>query len=212
MPKLPPAATLPRPPSSAEAVVPPAKSPRFPQGSRKAASTNGVPAALTAAAVAPAVHELPCARDEAQPTAAWATTFAATAEAAPQEFQSTPACGGRREVRQVIDIFANVSIHARVWRATPCRARRCSRRFCFNPRPRVAGDDVPSRVRGGFPCFNPRPRVAGDITLHMSWAFASSFNPRPRVAGDRRNPAQDTGRGRFNPRPRVAGDEKSARL
>jgi hypothetical protein len=77
-------------------------------------------------------------------------------------FQSTPPRGGR--LRQ----------------ATP---RLIS--HCFNPRPRVGGDVLPSRSHQVQCSFNPRPRVGGDSLICLTWKPHPSFNPRPRVGGDR---------------------------
>ena len=79
---------------------------------------------------------------------------------------------------------------------------------CFNPRPRVEGDNANGSANGSanefqsapsrrgrhappillsylFYRFNPRPRVEGDpFALSLALPFPVRFNPRPRVEGD----------------------------
>ena len=78
--------------------------------------------------------------------------------------------------------------------------------YCFNPRPREAGDKCHWLRCDRSPSFNPRPREAGDsvgsnptlgngVSIHARVKRATSlplhahthspcFNPRPREAGD----------------------------
>ena len=145
-----------------------------------------------------------------------------------------------------------VSIHAPAWGATamhlpalslfaafqstPPRGgrlgwlRRPSLRLgCFNPRPRVGGDQTAQKdncrdmmfqstpPRGGRParitsgrevmsCFNPRPRVGGDLESRTRARARARFNPRPRVGGDYLLVKKNGMTNSFNPRPRVGGD------
>ena len=100
----------------------------------------------------------------------------------------------------------NVSIHARVRRATSSCSRCSTVAQCFNPRPRTAGDvkraalgisaqvSIHARVRRATRslslyylrsmCFNPRPRTAGDKVMTAAVGRMECFNPRPRTAGD----------------------------
>ena len=59
-------------------------------------------------------------------------------------------------------MLGNVSIHARVKRATVDRARCQVFREGFNPRPREAGDSLAQWIVLNYYSFNPRPREAGD--------------------------------------------------
>ncbi len=43
--------------------------------------------------------------------------------------------------------------------------------YCFNPRPRMAGDDMLSCRKHGSNGFNPRPRMAGDIIRADGFGF-----------------------------------------
>ena len=144
-------------------------------------------------------------------------------------FQSTPARGGRLATKFRIGCCADVSIHARTWRATSGRWRCCRRPTRFNPRPHVAGDNARWAQWAEGQRFNPRPHVAGDliwihdqaeeydVSIHArTWRATSRrcrnsccwqrFNPRPHVAGDRKTPESGHWRCCFNPRPHVAGD------
>ena len=84
-------------------------------------------------------------------------------------FRSTPPCEGRLAgLTRVRPDRLFVSIHAPVREATAdlaiaSRARKSN--ACFDPRPRVRGDDPRRRCRRslGYPeSFDPRPRVRGD--------------------------------------------------
>ena len=77
---------------------------------------------------------------------------------------------------------------------------------CFNPRPRAAGDGIPSAMAQQVISFNPRPRAAGDTKGRSLRTRRFRFNPRPRAAGDMRVRAAPSWITSFNPRPRAAGD------
>ncbi len=111
-------------------------------------------------------------------------------------FQSAPAHGGRLSHLRDSGAIEQVSIRARAWRAIPIVICFCGADECFNPRPRMAGDnavfvihrrpDVSIRARAWRAIgksklpprpkksFNPRPRMAGDTPL-------SAFLPMPRL-------------------------------
>ncbi len=78
----------------------------------------------------------------------------------------------------------DVSIHAPVWGATVAGAAIFFKVKCFNPRPRVGGDDIISTTASSPTGFNPRPRVGGDYKLSTCKGAPKGFNPRPRVGGD----------------------------
>jgi len=78
----------------------------------------------------------------------------------------------------------NVSIRALAWRATRRRDVDNAMKSCFNPRPRVEGDEKTRKNPGFIYCFNPRPRVEGDVSAGSPSARRRRFNPRPRVEGD----------------------------
>ncbi len=122
-------------------------------------------------------------------------------------FQSTPACGERPASLCWGVEPVEVSIHARVWRATFPTSQSSQSPGCFNPRPRVASDSLQClleyfrnvsiharvwRATSEVPAqpvkqsgFNPRPRVASDTLRGGNMSQNSGFNPRPRVASDR---------------------------
>ena len=149
-------------------------------------------------------------------------------------FQFTPARGGRRGPCGARPVEQLVSIHARAWRATRCRAPGVPLSLRFNSRPRVAGD--PTRRRGdGRGRFQFTPARGG---RHASHSFAASwivFQFTPARGGRPHSPSSATptwwfqftpargGRRHFyghnqivavcfNSRPRVAGDQRIARV
>ena len=100
---------------------------------------------------------------------------------------------------------------------------------CFNPRPRVGGDDpnpnreerrnhvsirapawgatsTPGESGAQGDGFNPRPRVGGDRHEGFWLPVQACFNPRPRVGGDGSTVTGSGSGTGFNPRPRVGGD------
>ena len=99
--------------------------------------------------------------------------------------------------------------------------------ICFNPRPRMGGDDEPEGIPDylqvsihapawgatccritlpRLPSFNPRPRMGGDKYQIRCLPNLGSFNPRPRMGGDKRNLLTLMFLASFNPRPRMGGD------
>ena len=98
------------------------------------------------------------------------------------EFQSTPACGGRRQ-GQHHEQLRTVSIHARVRRATPAPPKCLRRRPSFNPRPRAAGDMWPDASECRLSGFNPRPRAAGDRPEVAVAARPRKFQSTPACGG-----------------------------
>ena len=100
--------------------------------------------------------------------------------------------------------------------------------MCFNPRPRVGGDETERIGQLRSWSFNPRPRVGGDqfcgffsghrqVSIHApAWGATvvkerpfmrgDGFNPRPRVGGDLLLASSAACIACFNPRPRVGGD------
>ncbi len=99
------------------------------------------------------------------------------------EFQFTPARGGRLRQGDIL-LVAGVSIHARTWRATRCRAAlsRARSRFQFTPARggRLLGFDYTLlRVKFQFtPARGGRRRGSSRLSA------GTSFNSRPHVAGD----------------------------
>jgi len=142
-------------------------------------------------------------------------------------FQSTPACGERRPVhcpssgRSNVSIHARVwratemhtstvtdwrvSIHARVWRATSAWPRQWLHASCFNPRPRVASDAGWGGICQLF-MVSIHARVWRATPMEQTCSTKQSFNPRPRVASDNRQVEGQALDPSFNPRPRVASD------
>ncbi len=71
-------------------------------------------------------------------------------------------------VHNTVDIIAQitVSIHAPAWGATLLPPLRCLLRWCFDPRPRMGGDNVSNSTGNVTVRFDPRPRMGGDeVTL-----------------------------------------------
>ena len=120
-------------------------------------------------------------------------------------FQSTPSHGGRRwrrlHTRRYFGVsihalawratrvdgsssrISRVSIHALAWRATSKAARNLARTKCFNPRPRMEGDDrnsIHSPIRISF---NPRPRMEGDPSSVAASNTFSVFQSTPSHGG-----------------------------
>ncbi len=99
------------------------------------------------------------------------------------KFQFTPARGGRLAFTapQCEQVF--VSIHARARRATGANGHESARHWCFNSRPREAGDKFPRRRSARQPCFNSRPREAGDLRHQRERIVAAvSIHARARRA------------------------------
>ncbi len=119
----------------------------------------------------------------------WRATLSQVAHMCAVTFQSTPACGERQSLLAMV-----------------------GRYFGFNPRPRVASDDVrriigdPSNVsiharvwRATF--SGNRPVAVRNVSIHArvwratsmanrTWSRIPGFNPRPRVASDKRRERQ----------------------
>ena len=141
-------------------------------------------------------------------------------------FNPRPRMGGDQP-RAQNRLSSLVSIHAPAWEATkfkiliflpplfqstPPHGRRrslqgaCLPGACFNPRPRMGGDDQASRRYTGRTGFNPRPRMGGDQVRKSQSTGYVLFQSTP--PHGRRHPdlaAVYNGKC-FNPRPRMGGD------
>ena len=80
-------------------------------------------------------------------------------------------------------LAAEVSIHAPAWGATPTAPGRQPPSGCFNPRPRMGGDQANSTDSGGMTCFNPRPRMGGDTTGSIARVENGTFQSTPPHGG-----------------------------
>ncbi len=78
-------------------------------------------------------------------------------------FQSTPPHGGRRGFMVVFFVRWKVSIHAPAWRATKSTERYELRTKCFNPRPRMEGDNVRPHISALFVKFQSTPPHGGRL-------------------------------------------------
>ena len=104
-------------------------------------------------------------------------------------------------------VFKEVSIHARVKRATVVDSQRVCKRFSFNPRPREAGDQWTEYLPAASQCFNPRPREAGDLLIPLPCCRTVIVSIHARVKrATPKSLCYNGTRTSFNPRPREAGD------
>ena len=123
-------------------------------------------------------------------------------------FQPTPPPGGDGGGAKPKRGRSRVSIHAPAWGATPKSPRSRTQSSCFNPRPRVGGDENVPLGRRERMRFQSTPPRGGRRRLRSQPSPASRFNPRPRVGGDSSSLwSSKSGGKRFNPRPRVGGDK-----
>jgi len=159
---------------------------------------------------------------------------ARAAERILDQFQSTPACGGRRRK-------SSKSPRFQMFQSTPaCGGRHRTVRvlrvpLLFQSTPACGGRQNLARTRRTLNMFQSTPACGGRHPCHGSGRVSvQSFNPRPRVAGDTSESSNQcyrkvsiharvwratsiagntlTATPGFNPRPRVAGDSSIASL
>ena len=148
----------------------------------------------------------------------------------PEKFQSSPSCGGRRDLQDGYDaiyyfnprprvegdtivtvwsLSVNISILALVWRATAVLQMRRYLLIYFNPRPRVEGDIGCAGCNTGKRVFQSSPSCGGRPPLLFSIVNCLFISILALVWR-----ATDLVRVSFsffkdfNPRPRVEGDAR----
>ena len=99
-------------------------------------------------------------------------------------FQSTPACGGRLGGRGWGLGVQDVSIHARVWRATGA-GKSLRPVLAVSIHARVWRATIVSAFSHARTSFNPRPRVAGDGPQLADLLAARTFQSTPACGGRR---------------------------
>ena len=136
---------------------------------------------------------------------AWGATSNKTSSAAFGRFQPTPPRGGRPAHGASGGPFHGVSTHAPAWGATGTVNVFCFKpmvsthapawgatwrkfsiniiNYCFNPRPRVGGDEYTCTPSARTYRFNPRPRVGGDVYILNKNLLIFQFQPTPPRGG-----------------------------
>src|SRR5690606_32765976 len=114
-----------------------------------------------------------------------------------------PRMGGDVHTFSFLNDSILVSIHAPVWGATSKLTTSWGSTSCFNPRPRMGGDDRIWNNKQQLLGFNPRPRMGGDRQASRDPSAYHGFNPRPRMGGDDRKRSGMSLCCSFNPRPRM---------
>ena len=99
------------------------------------------------------------------------------------EFQSTPACGGRRGGSSSSSLVSHVSIHARVWRATVWE-NVPGVLSSFQSTPACGGRRGQHKENQMHYKFQSTPACGGRLSFNTTTGQITGFNPRPRVAGD----------------------------
>jgi hypothetical protein len=93
-----------------------------------------------------------------------------------------------------------------LWRAIRVTCEDCSGKEGFNPRPRVAGDDLRLVIRPSSRRFQSAPACGGRRRRPRAQGPAQPrFNPRPRVAGDNVRACASPRSGEFQSAPACGG-------
>jgi hypothetical protein len=99
------------------------------------------------------------------------------------------------------------------WGATPQGWALLGHGLCFNPRPRVGGDDSLADHRLASCCFNPRSHMGSDNLTIEQFRTLLQFQSTPPACGATPRLARVRSiLACFNPRPRVAATEPSDAL
>ncbi len=126
-------------------------------------------------------------------------------------FQSTPPRGGRLGDDHLLEVGKGVSIHAPAWGAT---AMALAVRFISSPFQSTPPRGGRQRTSGrGWPmsCFNPRPRVGGDQYLMPGTADLPLFQSTPPRGGRRAHPGGAVGLFKFQSTPPRGGRRRPER-